>query len=149
MGASVDPYIAYGFWAFTSLLLIAILAVLFRNTRDVGELKGDVRGLHARLDDTNRRIEELNASLSSRIEELNASLSNRIEEVNANLSSRIENLERAVAALTVHFTQLNREVGEIKGMLTSINERVGLVMRHRHDDASGEVILTPEQVAAD
>ena len=160
MGTSVDPYIMYGFWAFISLLLITILAVLFRNTKDIGELKGEVRGLHARLDDTNRRIEEMhtslssrigevNSNLSSRIEEVNSNLSSRIEEVNSNLSSRIENLERVVAALTVQFTQLNREVGEIKGTLSSLTERVGLAMRHRHDDDTGEVILTPEQVAAD
>ena len=139
MGVSpVDPYIIYGFWAFISLVLVAMLAMLFRNTRDIGELRGEFRGVHTRLDETNRRITETN----QRIEEVNTNLTNRMDR----LERRIENLEQSVTALR---ERVARETGEIRGMLRALHERVDLVMRHRHDDASGEVILTPEQVAAD
>ena len=139
MGVStVDPYIIYGFWAFISLVLVAMLAMLFRNTRDIGELRGEFRGIHTRLDETNRRITETN----QRIEEVNTNLTNRMDR----LERRIENLEQSVTALR---ERVARETGEIRGMLQALHERVDLVMRHRHDDASGEVILTPEQVAAD
>ena len=140
--SSVDPNVLYGFLGFISLVLIAMLVILFRNTRDIGEMKGDIRRL-------SNRIEEVNANLTSQIESLNSGLTSRIDQVNANLTSRIENLERAVAALTVQFTQLNRELGEFKGTLKALNERLGLMMRHHHDDATGEVLLTPEQVTAD
>ena len=146
MGASpVDPYILYGFWAFISLVLVAMLAMLFRNTRDIGELRGEFRGIHTRLDETNQRITETN----QRIEEVNTNLTNRINSVESRIESierRIENLEQSVASLRENVA---RETGEIRGMLQALHERVDLVMRHRHDDASGEVVLTPEQVAAD
>ena len=146
MGVStVDPYIIYGFWAFISLVLVAMLAMLFRNTRDIGELRGEFRGIHTRLDETNRRFDETNQRIDEtnrRIEEVNTNLTNRIN----NLERRIENLEQSVTALR---ERVARETGEIRGMLQALHERVDLVMRHRHNDASGEVILTPEQVAAD
>ena len=146
MGVSpVDPYIIYGFWAFISLVLVAMLAMLFRNTRDIGELRGEFRGIHTRLDETNRRFDETNQRIDEtnrRIEEVNTNLTNRIN----NLERRIENLEQSVTALR---ERVARETGEIRGMLQALHERLNLMMRHRHNDASGEVILTPEQVAAD
>ena len=36
---TADLYILYGFLAFISLLLIAILGALYRQSRDIGELK--------------------------------------------------------------------------------------------------------------
>ena len=146
MGVSpVDPYIIYGFWAFISLVLVAMLVMLFRNTRDIGELRGEVRGINTRLDETNRRFDETN----QRIDETNR----RIEEVYTNLTNRLDSLERRIESLEQSVSALRervaRETGEILGMLQALHERVNLVMRHRHDDASGEVILTPEQVAAD
>ena len=153
MGVSpADPYIIYGFWAFISLVLVAMLAMLFRNTRDIGELRGEFRGIHTRLDETNQRITETNQRIdetNQRIEEVNTNLTNRINSVESRIESierRIENLEQSVASLRENVA---RETGEIRGMLQALHERVDLVMRHRHDDASGEVVLTPEQVAAD
>ena len=58
------------------------------------------------------------------------------------LSGRIERLEQTVASLT-------GEVGEIRGLLLSLHQRMDLLMRHRHDADTGQVILTPEAVAAD
>ena len=58
------------------------------------------------------------------------------------LASRVTTLEQTVAAL-------GREVSEVKGLVLALHERVNLVMRHRHDRDTGQVILTPEEVAAD
>ena len=33
--------------------------------------------------------------------------------------------------------------------MLSLHERVDLMMRHRHDPDDGQVLLTPEEVAAD
>ena len=98
----VDPYIIYGFWAFISLLLVVMLVVSFRNTRDLHRLLGEVRGIHTRLDETNRLI-----------------------------------------------TETNRLLDETNRIISRTNRRIEKVNADQHDDASGEVILTPEQVAAD
>ncbi len=58
------------------------------------------------------------------------------------LTQRLERLETTVAAQ-------GREISEIKGLIIALHERVDLVMRHRHDPDSGQVVLTPEEVAAD
>ena len=128
---TLADYIQYGFLAFIGLLLIALMVAMLRQARDTGELKGEVRA-------TNSRIDDLNKSLSDRIDATNQNLSDRIDA----LTVRIERLETTVAAQ-------GREISEIKGLIISLHERVDLVMRHRHDPESGQVVLTPEEVAAD
>ena len=41
------------------------------------------------------------------------------------------------------------EIGEIKGLLLSLHQKVDMLMRHRRDENTGQVILTPNEVAAD
>ena len=96
-----EDYMLYGFLAFISLLLVTIIAMLFRQSRDIGRLEGQI----------------------------------------SSLTARIERLEEQVASL-------REQVAEIRGMLTSLNERVDLLLRHRHNNA-GQVVITPEEVAAD
>ena len=90
MGAPpVDPCIC-GFWAFTGLLPITMLAMLFRNTPDISDQKGEFKAVHARLDETSRRIGEVNTSLTGRME----SLERRTE----SFERRIGNFEQAAAS---------------------------------------------------
>ena len=58
------------------------------------------------------------------------------------LTTRVERLEDGLSALA-------REVSEIKGLLLALHQRMDLVMRHRHEPETGQVILTPEEIAAD
>jgi uncharacterized coiled-coil protein SlyX len=103
-----EDYILYAFLAFISLLLVTILGVLYRQSRDIGELKGQFNSLNARMDRFESRMERFEQQLST----------------------------------------LGEQVGEIRGMMLSLHERMDLLMRHRHDDA-GRVVITPEEVAAD
>ena len=113
---TLADYVQYGFMAFMSLLMIAMFVALLRQGRDIGELKGEIRGINRRLDDLTERV--------------------------ARLEDRVARLEQSVTALA-------REVGEVSGLLQGLHQRVDLVMRHRHEPGSGQVILTPEEVAAD
>ena len=106
---TLADYILYGFLAFIGMMLIAMFVALLRQGRDIGELKGDVRGINRRLDD---------------------------------LTVRVERLEEAVMTLA-------GEVGEIKGSVQALHQKVDMLMRHRHDRDTGQVILTPEEIAAD
>ena len=108
--------ILYGFLAFISLMQVAIVVALWRQGREIGEIKGEIRGINRRLDDLTERL--------------------------ARLEDRVAQLEQTVMAL-------GREVGEVKGLVQGLHLRVDLVMRHRHDRDNGQVILTPEEVAAD
>ncbi len=117
---TLADYVQYGFLAFIALLLVAMVVALIRQSGAIGELKGEVRGINLRLD-------EMSKSHSERMDAL---------------TTRVERLEDGLSALA-------REVSEIKGLLLALHQRVDLVMRHRHEPETGQVILTPEEIAAD
>lgn len=106
---ALSDYILYGFLAFMCLLMVAIAVALWRQSRDIGELKGEVRGINRRLDE---------------------------------LTERVTRLEQTVMTL-------DAELGEVKGLVLALHQKVDMLMRHRHDQETGQVILTPEEVAAD
>ncbi len=78
-----------------------------------------------------------------RLEGLINGLNDRI----TGLNDRITGLESRVERLEEQMSALREQVAEIRGLLMSLNNRVDLLMRHRHDDA-GRVVITPEEVAA-
>ena len=120
---TAEDYILYGFLAFIALLLVSIVVAMYRQSHDIGELRGQNEGIQRQL-----------AELSGRIGELSGRMDG--------LTGRMERLEQVVAAQAA-------ELGEVKGILLALNRQMGLLMRHRHDGATGQVILIPEEVAAD
>ena len=65
------------------------------------------------------------------------------------INSRLDDLTGRVTNLEQTVMTLGREVGEVKGLVLALHQRVDPVMRHRHEPGTGQVILTPEEVAAD
>ncbi len=111
---TVNAYILYGLIGFLGLLQIATLGAVLRLGFVVGRQQGEISGIHVRIDD-------LRDSLISRID---------------GLAARIDRVEEQVA-------NLREQVAENRGLLLALHERVGLIMRHRHDDITGAIILTP------
>ena len=162
-------YYLLGLLSFIALLLIAILGILYRQSRAIGRLEGHFDGLNERIDGLNERIDGLNEridGLSGRIDGVETSLNGRIDGLSGRidgmetslsgridgLSGRIDRVETILTArierLEEQMANLREQVAEIRGLLISLHERVDLLMRHRHDDA-GRVVITPEEVAAD
>ena len=73
----------------TPAILIAVAALLLRSNARLEERLG------ARIDETNRRIDEVNKSLGARIDEVNNRLGARIDDTNRRLDG-IEGRLRAV-----------------------------------------------------
>ena len=113
-------YIWYAFMGFQSLLLLALLGATWRLMFQVGRIQGDINGLRGEID---RLWEEL-------------------RNLRNDLTARIERLEEGVAGL-------REQVAENRGLLRSLHERVDLVMRHRHDEQTGGVVLTPTEPVPD
>ena len=65
------------------------------------------------------------------------------------INKRLDDLTARVSTLEQTVTALGREISETKGLVQALQQSVDLVMRHRHRPDSGQVILTPEEVAAD
>ena len=167
METAVDTNILYGFIGFICLMLLALVGFGYRQSRAIGEIRGDIRRLETQIDGTNARIDDLRTDLGRRIDETNAridevrtDLGRRIDETNARIDETRDHLERRIDETRDHLERrienqetsiraLHREVGEVKGMQYSLYDRLDLVMRHRHHDITGAVILTPEEMAAD
>ena len=120
---TAEDYILYGFLAFIALLLVSIVVGMYRQSHDIGQLRGQNEGIQRQLTELSGRIGELSGRMDG-------------------LTGRMERLEQVVATQAA-------EIGEVKGILLALNRQMGLLMRHRHDGATGQVILIPEEVAAD
>ena len=124
---TVNAYILYSFMAFQSLLLLAVLGALFRLLFVVGRMQGEINGLRGEINGLRGEIDRLWEELRN---------------LRNDLTARIERLEEGVAGL-------REQVAENRGLLRSLHERVDLVMRHRHHEQTGGVVLTPTEPVPD
>ena len=120
---NVNATILYAFMGFMGLLQLAILGVLFRLLFVVGRVQGDINGLRGEINGLRGEI-------------------NRIWEAIAGLRQEVADLRSQIA-------DLREQVAENRGLLRALHERVDLVMRHRHDEQTGGVILTPTEPVPD
>ena len=64
------------------------------------------------------------------------------------LTERVGRIEVKVDENTKAISDLNERVAEIRTLIFGINDRINLLMRHRHDNL-GRVYLVPEETPAD
>ena len=64
------------------------------------------------------------------------------------LTERVGRIEVKVDENTKAISDLNERVAEIRTLIFGINERINLLMRHRHDGV-GRVYIIPEETPAD
>ena len=168
---TAEDYILYGFLAFIALLLVSIVVAMYRQSHDIGELRGQNEGIQRQLAELSGRIGELSGrmeGLSGRMDELTGrvdGLSERVGELSGRigglsgrmdgLTGRMDGLSGRMDGLTGRMERLEQivalqgaELGEVKGILLALNRQMDLLMRHRHDGSAGQVILIPEEVAA-
>ena len=55
----------------------------------------------------------------------------------------IASLRQEIADLREQVTQLRERVAENRGLLLDLHRRIDLMMRHRHDADTGNVVFTP------
>ena len=64
------------------------------------------------------------------------------------LTERVGRIEVKVDENTKAISDLNERVAEIRTLIFGINDRINLLMRHRHDGV-GRVYIIPEETPAD
>ena len=64
------------------------------------------------------------------------------------LSGQLNGLTQRVGNLEGKVEDIGKVLAEVKGMLLALNDRVNLLMGHRHDGV-GRVVIIPEEMAAD
>ena len=73
----------------------------------------------------------------------------RVEGTVSGLREEMRNIRQEIADLRAQIADLREQVAENRGLLRALHERVDLVMRHRHDEQTGGVILTPAEPVPD
>ncbi len=94
-----EDYILYAFLAFMSLLLVTILSVLYRQSRDIGELKGQFNSLNARMDRFETRMDRFEqqlAALSEQVAEIRGMMISLHERMDLLMRHRHDDVGRVV-----------------------------------------------------
>ena len=74
-------------------------------------------------------------------------LGEQLREMNAALTARIERLEQEMANIREQLSDFREQLADIRGLVRGLNDRMDLLMRHRHD-ADGRVVIVPEETPA-
>ena len=138
---TIHPYLIYAgisfFFAFLLMMLGAILRVGFQ----VNKIDGRLAGLEtavAELRQDNANLRQDNANLRQEMNELRREMNDLRREMN-DLRQEMNGLHRDNASI-------RQELGNLRGLIVALHERIDLVMRHRHDE-TGAVVLTPTEAA--
>ena len=131
---AMDPYILYTILGFIILVGVAMLGTLFRLLYVVGKIEGRLTGLESAVAD---------------LRQDHAGLRQEIRQDNADLRQDHAALRQEMRQIWEQLGHLREQVAENRGLLRALHERIDLVMRHRHDDRSGAVVLTPTEPVPD
>ena len=132
MGASevtVNPYILYSMLGVIILVMITMLGVLFRLLYLFGKMDG-------RMSAQEKSLAEFRQEVAAHV---------------IRLDNRIDQLGASVTALRDRIDRIGGALGELRGMVMALNQKIDLLMRHRHDAVSRDVLLAPAapEIAAD
>jgi len=83
---------------------------------ELRELRAEITRLDRRIDETNRRIDDLTKSLSARIDETNR----RIDEIAKSLSARIDETNRRIDELAKRIDAVQAALLEIQKLLIEL-----------------------------
>jgi uncharacterized coiled-coil DUF342 family protein len=89
---------------------------------DLKEIRADVARLDSRIDETNKRIDDVVKSLSTRIDETNR----RIDEINRSLSARIDETNKRIdelaRSLSARIDETNKRIDAVQATLLEIQK---------------------------
>ena len=130
---TVNAYVVYPMLGVMTLMMITMTGVLFRVLYLLGKMDGRLTALEKALADFRQEMAAQIIRLDNRIDQLGA----RIDRVEATIA---DFRDRTGAAL-----------GELRGMVMALNQKIDLLMRHRHDPVRQDVLLTPAapEISAD
>ena len=117
---NVNATILFAIMGFQGLLVVTMLVAVMRLSSTVGRLEGTISGIREEMQNLREDMRNLREDMRN---------------LQETLTARIERLEERVA--------------ENRALLRALHERVDLMMRHRHDEQTGGVILTPTEPVPD
>ena len=149
MGASevtVNAYILYAFMGVIALLLITLLGAVFRMLFVLGEMKGEIAAIWRTIGDIRQEIASVRQEVAQEIGSVRQEVAQEIGSVRQEIAAvrqEIASVRLEINDLREQIAQLRERVAENRGLLLNLHQRIDLLMRHRHDDDTGDVVLTP------
>ena len=102
----------------TPAILIAVAALLLRSHARLEERLG------ARIDETNKRIDETNKNLGARIDEVNKSLGARIDETNRRIDEMNRSLGARIDVIEERLRAVEHGQARLEGLLDGLREAI-------------------------
>ncbi len=121
---TVNAYILYAFMGVIVLLLIALLGAVFRMLYVMGGLKVEIAALWRAIGEMRQDIADLREQVTR-------------------LREDVSQLQEQVSRLWQEFPQLREQNAENRGLLLDLHRRMDMIMRHRHEADTGNVVITP------
>ena len=144
--ATLNPYILYSVLGFNALLMAVLLGAVLRLMFLMGRMDGRLSGLETAVAD----LRQDHANLRQEMTNLRQEMADLRQEMVAHitrLDARMDRLDARMDRLDAGLADLREQVGQVRGLLTALHQKVDLLMTHRHDETSGAVLLTPTVAA--
>ena len=122
--ATLNPYVLYSMLGFIALMGTVMMGAVLRLMFLVGRMDGRLSGLKSAVAD----LRQDNAGLRQDM---------------TNLRQEMTNLRQEISNIWRQLNDLTERVAENRGLLRGLHDRIDLMIRHRHDDATGDAILMP------
>ena len=139
---TLNAYVIYAFLGAVVLLLITLIGAVLRFTYVVGKIQGQITGLEGQITGLQGQINGLQGQIGSLREEMNR-LWGAISELRQELTARFERVEARLDRVEAEQGALREAVAENRGLLMGLHRRIDQLERHRHEEPTGNVILTP------
>jgi uncharacterized coiled-coil DUF342 family protein len=89
---------------------------------DLREVKADIARLDHRIDETNKRIDDIVKTLSARIDDVVKSLSARIDETNRRIDETNKRIDDLAKSLTAQIGEVNKRIDAVQITLLEIQK---------------------------
>ncbi|NAZ34797.1 MAG: syntaxin domain-containing protein [Pyrobaculum sp.] len=80
---------------------------------DLKEIRADIARLDSRIDETNKRIDDVTKSLSTRIDEVTKTLSARIDETNKRIDEVNKRIDDLARSLSARIDETNKRIDDL------------------------------------
>jgi uncharacterized coiled-coil DUF342 family protein len=87
---------------------------------DLKEIRADIARLDSRIDETNKRIDDVTKSLSTRIDEVTKTLSARIDETNKRIDEVNKRIDDLARSLSARIDETNKRIDDLAKRIDAV-----------------------------
>ena len=132
--ATLNPYVVYSILGFIALVGTVMMGAVLRLMFLVGRMDGRLTGLESSVAD----LRQDNANLRQD----NVNLRQEMTNLRQEMTNLRQGTHQEFSNIWQQLSDLREQVAENRGLLLGIHQRIDLLMGHRHDADTGNVVIT-------